>query len=303
MNEKVPQTEPKASSQEPAATGPHTFVLTLSCHDEIGIVAAVSDIIARNRCNILESAQYGDPETQQFFMRIAFEAPKGLGKAELVEAFEPAFTRYRMHWRLFDTSKPMRVMIMVSKFDHCLADLLYRRRTGTLPMEIAAIVSNHEDAWKLADDQAIPFHYLPVTKETKSQQEARIGELIRSERVDLVILARYMQILSDDFSRSLFGRCINIHHSFLPSFKGARPYHQAHKRGVKIIGATAHYVTPDLDEGPIIEQETERVDHAMSADKLVAVGRDIENRVLARAVRYHLEHRILINETRTVVFK
>ncbi|WP_367948189.1 formyltetrahydrofolate deformylase [Devosia sp. WQ 349K1] len=278
------------------------FVLTLSCIDRPGIVAAVTTELAGLNANIAESNQFWDKETGRFFMRIAFTAPDGLSREAIENALKSPIARFDMQTALSDESIRKRIVIMVSKFDHTLLHLLYQIRVGWLNADVAAIVSNHEEARKIAEDAGIPYHYLPVTKETKADQEAKVLEIVRDSGADLVVLARYMQVLSDKLSTRLFGQVINIHHSFLPSFKGAKPYHQAHERGVKIIGATAHYVTPDLDEGPIIEQETARVTHALSADDLVAAGRDIESRVLARAVKFHLENRVMLNGRKTVVF-
>jgi formyltetrahydrofolate deformylase len=280
-----------------------TFVLTLSCPDQPGIVAAISGCLALKGWNITDSAQFGDPETGRFFLRTSFTTPDDLPRAEVRQALAPIFERFRMEAQLHDLAHRPRAVIMVSRFGHCLNDLLYRHRIGALRVDIRAIVSNHRDFYQLAASHDIPFHHLPVTRDIKDKQEGRLVELIEEEAADLVVLARYMQILSDDLCNRLAGRAINIHHSFLPSFKGARPYHQAHKRGVKLIGATAHYVTAQLDEGPIIEQEVVRADHAMSAEDLVAAGRDVECLVLARAVKWHAEHRILINGNRTVVFR
>jgi formyltetrahydrofolate deformylase len=277
-------------------------ILTVSCPDTVGIVAAVSGFLAGQQIFIVESAHYGDPATRRFFMRSVFELPPQ-GVAPLRDGFKPIAERFGMEWRIDEASRRERVLIMVSRFDHCLNDLLYRYRTGALAIEIPAIVSNHPDLAPLADWHRIPFHHLPVTSATREPQEAALRRLIADLGVDLVVLARYMQVLSPALCRDLRARSINIHHSFLPGFKGAKPYHQAHARGVKLIGATAHYVTEDLDEGPIIEQAVERVDHAHTPDELVAIGRDIENVVLARAVRWHVEHRILLNGAKTVVFK
>ncbi len=279
------------------------FVLTVSCPDQPGIVAAISACLMSQECNITDSAQFGDPESSRFFMRVSFSAPDGLGQEKIEAAFQPIFKHFKMAAQIHDLEKRPRVVLLVSRFGHCLNDLLYRHRIGALPIEIPAIVSNHRDFYQLAASQDIPFHHLPVTAETKVRQERRLLELLEEEGADFVVLARYMQVLSDELCGKLEGRAINIHHSFLPSFKGARPYHQAHKRGVKLIGATAHYVTAQLDEGPIIEQEAVRVDHAMSPDDLIAAGRDIESLVLARAVKWHAEHRILLNGNRTVVFR
>ncbi len=281
------------------------YILTISCPDTVGIVFAVAGFLAERSCNIIDSAQFGDRTSGLFFLRIHFAAaPSGPSQAEIEAAFaEQVAQRFSMTWKLHDARRRQRVMIMVSKFGHCLNDLLYRYHNGYLPIEIPAIVSNHRDFYQLAAWHNIPFHYLPVTGESKAQQEAKLLEIAEEEKIDLVVLARYMQVLSPALCERMAGRVINIHHSFLPSFKGAKPYHQAFARGVKLIGATAHYVTSNLDEGPIIEQEAERVDHTMTPDDLVAIGRDIENVVLARAVRYHVEHRVLLNGSKTVVFK
>jgi formyltetrahydrofolate deformylase len=279
------------------------FILTLHCEDRVGIVAAVTRCVADFNGNITESAQFGDPATGTHFMRVAFTPPGGGSLDDFREKFAPVAKDFGMNWNVWDASIPQRILILVSKLDHCLLDLLYRRHLGTLPLQNVIIASNHEAARVHADRYSLPFHYLPVTKTTKLEQETEIVRIVREEKIDLVILARYMQVLSDGLSAKLAGRCINIHHSFLPSFKGAAPYSQAHARGVKIIGATAHFVTADLDEGPIIEQETERVDHSMSVDNFVSIGREIEARVLARAVKYSLEHRVLINGHKTVVFR
>jgi formyltetrahydrofolate deformylase len=278
------------------------FVLTLSCEDRPGIVAAVTTELAALNANIAESNQFWDRETGRFFMRIAFTAPEGVGREELERALKAPIERFGMKTTLVDESRRKRIVIMVSKFDHTLLHLLYQIRVGWLDAEVAAIISNHDDARKIAEDASIPYHLLPVTKDTKAEQEEQVLAIVKQTGAELVVLARYMQVLSDKLATRLFGQAINIHHSFLPSFKGAKPYHQAHERGVKIIGATAHYVTPDLDEGPIVEQETARVTHAMSPDDLIAAGRDIESRVLARAVKLHLESRVMLNGRKTVVF-
>ncbi|PWV62439.1 formyltetrahydrofolate deformylase [Plasticicumulans acidivorans] len=281
---------------------PH-FVLTLSCPDTTGIVATVSGFLAEYACNILQSDQYGDEYTGRYFMRVSFCGSPQLPDAPALRAaFAPIGERFAMDWHIFDTAVKPRLVIMVSKFGHCLNDLLYRYRVGALNVEIPAVISNHRDFYQLAASYNVPFHYLPMIGGDKAVQESRVLEIIEHEQADLVVLARYMQILSDDLCRRLAGRAINIHHSFLPSFKGAKPYHQAYERGVKRIGATAHYVTADLDEGPIIEQEVAPVNHAMGPEDLVAVGRDLENVVLARAVKAHVEHRVLLNGRRTVVF-
>ena len=278
------------------------FVLTLSCPDRIGIVAAVSTFLLRQRGNIVDSAQFGDAVNRRFFMRVCFDADATLTAATLTSAFALVAAEFAMVHQFHDTTVKPRVVILVSKFGHCLNDLLYRYRVGVLPIEIPAIVSNHRDFEKLAASHDVPFHHLPVDPDDRAPQERRLREIIDAARCDLVVLARYMQILSPDLCQHLRERAINIHHSFLPSFQGARPYHQAHARGVKLIGATAHYVTDDLDEGPIIEQDVERVNHAMSAEDFAEVGRDIECAVLTRAVKWHAEHRVLLNGGRTVVF-
>jgi len=278
-----------------------SYVLTLSCADRPGIVAAVSTYLFEQGCNILDAQQFDDVGTGLFFMRVTFEAE--VLSSDLRGGFEPIASRFAMNWIMRDMAERKRAMIIVSKFDHCLVDLLYRWRIGELPMDIAAVVSNHpRETWDHIDLDDVPFHHLPVTKQTKLEQESQHWELIKSTKTDLVVLARYMQILSDGLSAKLTGRCINIHHSFLPGFKGANPYTQAHTRGVKLIGATAHYVTADLDEGPIIEQDVERITHRDTPEDLVRKGRDIERRVLARALRGHLEDRVILNGRKTVVF-
>jgi formyltetrahydrofolate deformylase len=278
------------------------FVLTLSCEDRPGIVAAVTTELAGLDANIAESNQFWDRETGRFFMRLAFTAPEGVGREALERALKPAIERFSMRTALVDEARRKKILVLVSKFDHTLLHLLYQIRVGWLDAEVVAIVSNHEDSRRTADHEGIPYYVLPVTKDNKAEQEEQILKLFKETGADLVVLARYMQVLSNNFATRLYGQIINIHHSFLPSFKGAKPYHQAHERGVKIIGATAHYVTPDLDEGPIIEQETARVTHALSPDDLVAAGRDVESRVLARAVKLHLESRVMLNGKKTVVF-
>ena len=278
------------------------FVLTLACPDRKGIVAAVSRFLVEQDCNILDSAQFGDPENGRFFLRMVFHAERPTDAMRLREAFRPIANTFDMQASLHAVDRKVRTLVMVSKFGHCLVDLLYRNRIGALPIEIAKIVSNHCDLEDVAAAHGVPFVYLPVDKGNKSQQETALVEIIEDENIDLVVLARYMQILSPGLCERLKGRAINIHHSFLPSFQGARPYSQAHARGVKLIGATAHYVTAELDEGPIIEQAVERVTHALSAEDYAAVGRDIESVVLARAVKWHAEHRILPNGRRTVIF-
>jgi len=282
----------------------HQYVLTLSCPDRPGIVSAVSTFLAHNGQNILDAQQFDDVETAKFFMRVVFTAADlAVELSALQTGFAAIAERFGMDWQMRDRADRRRVMLLVSKSDHCLVDILYRWRTGELAMIPTAIVSNHpRETYAGLDFGDIPFHHLPVTKGTKDEQEAAIWNLVGTTRTDLVVLARYMQILSDDLSAKLSGRCINIHHSFLPGFKGARPYHQAHERGVKLIGATAHYVTRDLDEGPIIDQDVERISHRDTPDDLVRKGRDIERRVLARAIRYHLEDRVIPNGRKTVVF-
>jgi formyltetrahydrofolate deformylase len=278
------------------------YVLTLSCQDRPRIVATVTAALADIGGNIAESAQFWDRTSNRFFMRIAFEIDAAVSLDAVRAALQPARDAFAMDIAFADLGRVPKIVIMVSKFDHCLEHLLYQVRVGWLKADVVAIVSNHADAGMIAAQNDIPFHHWPVTKDTKLAQEDRLRALVTETGAEIVVLARYMQVLSDRLSSDLFGRVINIHHSFLPSFKGAKPYHQAHERGVKLIGATAHYVTPDLDEGPIIEQETERVTHALSADDFVATGRDIEARVLARAVKMHLESRIILNGHRTVVF-
>lgn len=278
------------------------MILTLSCPDQRGIVAKVSAFLFERGCNILDAQQFDDQETGQFFMRVVFDAD-GADRAALRAEFGTVGDAFKMKWTLRDRAERYRVLLLASKFDHCLADLVYRWRIGELPMDIAGVVSNHPaETYEHIDLSGLPFHHLPVTKETKFEQEAELWKLIQDTRTDIVVLARYMQVLSDGLSAKLQGRCINIHHSFLPGFKGAKPYHQAHARGVKLIGASAHYVTGDLDEGPIIEQDVERISHRDTPEDLVRKGRDIERRVLARALRYRLEDRVLLNGRKTVVF-
>ncbi len=280
---------------------PSSYVLALSCPDRPGIVHAVSGVLADAGGNITESGQFSDPGTGRFLMRV--QADVALGQDDLTARFAPVAEQFAMTWRLDLLGRRMRTLVMVSREAHCLNDLLFRQRSGLLPVEVPAVVSNHEDLRPLAQFYDVPFHHLPVADGGKADAEARLLRLVEETDAELVVLARYMQVLSDDLCRSLAGRVINIHHSFLPSFKGARPYHQARERGVKLIGATAHYVTADLDEGPIIEQDVERVDHTMDVPALRAIGQDIEAQVLARAVRWHAEHRVLLDGTRTVVFR
>lgn len=278
-------------------------VISLTCPDRVGIVSAVAGLLAERDVNIVDSQQFFDEGTGRFFMRVQASLPPGLSVADLRSAFEPAAGTFEMSFGVHDADERPRILILVSKLGHCLNDLLYRYRIGALRAEIVGVVSNHPDFADLVASYGIAFHHLPVTPETKADQEARLLELVEVGGVDLVVLARYMQVLSGPTTERLAGRAINIHHSFLPSFKGARPYHQAHARGVKLIGVTAHYVTGDLDEGPIIEQEVARVDHRSTPDQLVAIGRDIECVVLARAVVWHLERRVIMNGNKTVVFK
>jgi len=276
----------------------------LSCPDRPGIVAAVSTLLADAGCNIRDAQQFDDAETGRFFMRVVFDRLEGARSASEIRGLvDELATRFTMTVSLREATARKRVLLLVSKFDHCLADLIYRWRIGELPMEITGIVSNHAREHIASTDLGdLPFHHMPINRQTKMEQETELWRLIQETQSDLVVLARYMQILSDGLSAKLVGRCINIHHSFLPGFKGAKPYHQAHERGVKLIGATAHYVTSDLDEGPIIEQDVERISHRDTPDDLVRKGRDIERRVLARAVRYHLEDRVLLNGKKAVVF-
>jgi len=279
------------------------FVLTLSCPDRMGIVAAVANFLLERRCNIDDSAQFHDTDNRLFFLRTSFTPLNDGEHATIAAGFEPIAQRFEMQWQLHDLAEKSRVCILVSKFGHCLNDLLYRYRVGALNIEIPVIVSNHRDFYQLAASLNIPFHHLPIDAHNKVKQEARLMEILASERIDLAVLARYMQVLSPSLCEQLPARIINIHHSFLPSFQGAKPYQQAHDRGVKLIGATAHYVTAELDEGPIIEQDVSRVDHSMTVEDCAAAGRDVECAVLARAVKWHTEHRILLNGRRTVVFK
>ena len=280
----------------------HKFILKLSCLDQPGIVAALTTTLAARGANILEANQFCDRATNQLFIRIAFAVPEGVTRDVLDLALKPAVDRFDIKLKIEDLSRRPKIIIMVSKFDHGLLHLLYQIKVGWLNAEVAAIVSNHEDSRKTAEQEGIPFYYWPVNKDNKADRETQLIDLVTETGSELVVLARYMQVLSNELSNRLYGMVINIHHSFLPSFKGAKPYHQAHDRGVKLIGATGHYVTADLDEGPIIEQETERVSHAMTSEDFVAAGRDIESRVLARAVKYHLEGRVMLNHHRTVVF-
>ncbi|SMY09711.1 formyltetrahydrofolate deformylase [Flavimaricola marinus] len=278
------------------------FALTVSCVSTIGIVAAISTCLAEHDCNITDSAQFDDPITGAFFTRVSFKAPDAMDMDDLRARFNETAAQFEMDWAIHDQATKMKVAIMVSRFGHCLNDLLYRWRIGALPIDIVAVISNHTDYQKLVVNHDIPFHHIKVTKENKPDAEARIMQVIEESDAELVVLARYMQILSDQMCRKMSGRIINIHHSFLPSFKGANPYKQAFERGVKLIGATAHYVTADLDEGPIIEQDTIRVTHAQSASDYVTLGRDVEAQVFARAIHAHIHHRVFQNGDKTVVF-
>ena len=278
------------------------YVLTVQCPSRRGIVAAISRHLAETGCNITDSAQFDDPGTGRFFMRVSFVREAGEGLAEVAEGFAPVAEAFAMTHAFHETARRMKVMLMVSRFGHCLNDLLYRWRIGALPIDLVGVISNHLDYQKLVSSHDVPFHHVPVTPATKPQAEARQMELIGETGAELVVLARYMQVLSARMCAEMSGRIINIHHSFLPSFKGANPYRQAWARGVKLIGATAHYVTADLDEGPIIEQDTVRVTHAQSAADYVSLGRDVECAVLSRAVHAHIHHRSFLNGERTVVF-
>ena len=280
----------------------HAYILTLSCPDRLGLVHAVSGFLLEHGGNIEEAAQYNDHATGLFFMRVQFACAQhdtATLKTHLASFAQP----YSMRWSLHETAAPMKTVLMVSKEGHCLNDLLFRWKSGLLPIDIRAIISNHRDFYQLAASYNVPFHHIPVTAQTKAQGEAKQLEIIEAEGAELVVLARYMQILSLDLCQKLAGRAINIHHSFLPSFKGAKPYYQAHDRGVKLIGATAHYVTADLDEGPIIEQDVARADHTDTVEDLTARGRDTESQVLARAVKWHSEHRVILNGHKTVIFR
>jgi formyltetrahydrofolate deformylase len=279
-----------------------TYILTLSCPDKSGIVHAVSGLLLEHGANIEEAAQFNDVQTGLFFMRVQFATQEAI-QADIQSAITLLAASWHMTFDLHPAAQKMPIVIMVSQQGHCLNDLLFRWKSGLLPVDIKAIISNHRDFYQLAANYNVPFHHIKVTADTKTAAEAKQLEIIQSEGAELVILARYMQVLSNDMCKALNGRAINIHHSFLPSFKGAKPYFQAHDRGVKLIGATAHYVTADLDEGPIIEQDVARVDHSLTVDDLTAQGRDTESQVLARAVKWHSEHRVLINGHKTVIFK
>ena len=283
------------------------YILTLSCPDQMGVVHTVSGFLFERGGNIIDSAQFNDTDSDRFFMRVNFEERRSdIDLVTLKTEFAPIAERFDMDWQLVDEAAKPRLMIMVSKIGHCLNDLLFRHKSGNLPVDIAAIVSNHPDFYQLAASYNIPFHHFPLlggSAEQKAEQERRVLEVFHQQNIDFVVLARYMQILSNDMCQALNGRAINIHHSFLPGFKGAKPYHQAFAKGVKLIGATAHFVTADLDEGPIIEQDIARVDHSMTPEELTAIGRDVECVTLARAVKWHAEHRVLLNGKKTVVFK
>ena len=279
------------------------YVLTLSCPDKPGIVYAVASFLVQHSANILASQQYGESPDGRFFMRVHFSVPPhGVQPAGLERGFSWVAEAFGMSWQLHDAAERARTLIMVSRLGHCLNDLLFRWKTGSLPVDMVGVVSNHDDFAELAASYRLPFHHIPVTPQTRAAAGAQLLDVIDEARADLIVLARYMQILSGEVCKRAEGRMINIHHSFLPSFKGAKPYHQAHARGVKLIGATAHYVTPDLDEGPIIEQDVIRVDHTLPPERLAEAGRDVEAQVLARAVTWHAEHRVLLNDDRTVVF-
>jgi formyltetrahydrofolate deformylase len=278
------------------------YVLTLTCPEATGIVFAVSRFVMEHGGNISASQQFDDRLTDRFFMRVQFRLD-AVDAEQLRQEFAPVARQFAMVWQLHDVRTPTRTLLMVSKFGHCLNDLLFRTSTGALNIEIPGIVSNHRDFEGVAEANGIPFYHVPVTPQTKPEAEARLLELVDALDVDLVVLARYMQVLSDELCGKLEGRAINIHHSFLPSFKGAKPYHQAHARGVKLVGATAHYVTADLDEGPIIEQDVVRVDHSLDPAEMTSAGRDVEAQVLARAIRWHSERRVLLDRTHTVVFR
>jgi len=279
------------------------YALLIASEDRKGIVAAVANSIVSQDCNIVESAQFRDCDSNRFFMRVAISCPDAMTVERFTEAFTPVATAFQLDWSIQNLRRKIRAMIMMSQGGHCLNDLLYRTSTKRLPIDVTSVVSNHTTWQRRVEHEGLPFHHLPVTPENKDEQEKRLLQLVEDEQVDLIILARYMQILSDKLCQKLDGRVINIHHSFLPGFKGAKPYHRAHERGVKMVGATAHYVTADLDEGPIITQDVSIVDHSDSVEDLIAQGQDTESRVLARAVKLHSEHRVMLNGNRTVIFK
>lgn len=278
------------------------YVLTVSCQSRLGIVAAISGYLAGMGCNIVDSAQFDDLGANKFFMRVTFITEQGKNFEEIAAGFKEPAEKFDMVYDFHDTRKPVKTLLMVSRFGHCLNDLLYRWKIGGLPIDIVGVISNHFDYQKVVVNHDIPFHHIAVTKENKVEAEARMLDIVNETGTELVVLARYMQVLSDDLSKKMSGKIINIHHSFLPSFKGANPYKQAYERGVKLIGATAHYVTADLDEGPIIEQDVARVTHAQSAADYVSIGRDVEAQVLSRAIHAHIHHRVFLNGNRTVVF-
>lgn len=278
------------------------YVLTVSCQSRLGIVAAISGYLAGMGCNIVDSAQFDDLSADKFFMRVSFISEQGKSFEEVSGSFQETADKFGMVYDFHDTRKPVKTLLMVSRFGHCLNDLLYRWKIGGLPIDIVGVVSNHFDYQKVVVNHDIPFHHIAVTKENKVEAEARMMDIVNETGTELVVLARYMQVLSDELSKKMSGKIINIHHSFLPSFKGANPYKQAYERGVKLIGATAHYVTADLDEGPIIEQDVARITHAQSAADYVSIGRDVEAQVLARAIHAHIHHRVFLNGNRTVVF-
>lgn len=279
-----------------------SYVLTVTCTSRRGIVAAISGYLASAGCNITDSAQFDDQETGRFFMRVSFISEEGLNAEALTQGFKDIALQFEMNYGFYDEAQKTKVVIMVSRFGHCLNDLLYRWRIGALPIDIAAVISNHHDYQKVVVNHDIPFHCIKVTKDNKAEAEARQMEIVKDTQAELIVLARYMQVLSDSMCREMAGKIINIHHSFLPSFKGANPYKQAFERGVKFIGATSHYVTADLDEGPIIEQDIVRVTHAQSSEDYISLGRDVESQVLARAIHAHIHRRVFINGTKTVVF-
>ncbi|HUH49623.1 MAG TPA: formyltetrahydrofolate deformylase [Mycoplana sp.] len=279
-----------------------SYVLTVSCQSTRGIVAAITTYLAEKGGYITDSSQFDDLETGMFFMRLTFISQEGVTESDIKAGFQPVAKAFAMEWQIHDSEERMKVLLMVSRFGHCLNDLLYRWKIGALPIDIVGVVSNHFDYQKVVVNHDIPFHHIKVTKDNKPQAEARLMEVVDQSEADLIVLARYMQVLSDEVCKKMSGRIINIHHSFLPSFKGANPYKQAYERGVKLIGATAHYVTEDLDEGPIIEQDIARITHAQSAEDYVSIGRDVESQVLARAVHAHIHHRVFMNGNRTIVF-
>jgi formyltetrahydrofolate deformylase len=279
-----------------------TYILSVSCKSRRGIVAAISNYLADQGCNIVDSSQFDDLDTGKFFMRVSFISEEGVAQDALIEGLKPIVSKFEMDAEIYDAHMRMKVLLMVSRFGHCLNDLLYRWKIGALPIDIVGVVSNHFDYQKVVVNHDIPFHHIKVTKDNKPQAEAQLLDLVEQTGTELIVLARYMQVLSDTLCRKMSGRIINIHHSFLPSFKGANPYKQAYERGVKLIGATAHYVTGDLDEGPIIEQDTARITHAQSAEDYVSIGRDVESQVLARAIHAHIHYRTFLNGNRTIVF-